>query len=94
MAWWWPTQLDRIELAVHQLSTRLENIMALVQVEQSALDDLDVALDEATTAIADRIQALVDAGSLPAADVSALQADVENLRALSAPAPVEVPPVV
>jgi hypothetical protein len=50
-------------------------------------------LDDATKALSDKIQALIDAGKLPAADVSALQADVENLRALAAPAPVVEPPV-
>ena len=91
MSWWWPTQLDRIEATLATLNQKVGTLMALVQVEQSALDDLDTALDEATTAIADRIQALVDAGTLPAADVSALLADVDNLRALAAP---EGPPVV
>ena len=73
------------------IARQLEDLKMLVSVQQEDLDALDVALDEATASIADRIQALVDAGSLPAADVTALQADVENLRALGAPTPVTPP---
>jgi Skp family chaperone for outer membrane proteins len=76
-----------------RINNKLGKIMALVQVEQGDLDALDQALDDATKALSDKIQALIDAGKLPAADVSALQADVENLRALAAPAPVVEPPV-
>lgn len=72
-----------------RLTERMEIIMALVSVEETELADLDQALDEATAAIADRIQALIDAGTLPSgeAEVVALQQDVENLRSLAAPSP-------
>lgn len=67
--------------------------MALVQVEQDDLDALDTALDEATQAVVDRIQALIDAvpTPLPEAELGALQADVQVLRDLAAPSPVEPP---
>jgi len=59
----------------------------LVQVEQSQLDELDAALDDVTAAISEKLQALIDAGTLPAADVSALLADVDALKTLVAPTP-------
>lgn len=73
--------------ALRHVNQKLEDIKMLVSVQQEDLDALDTALDEATAAISARIQALVDAGTLPVADVSALQADVETLRALAAPTP-------
>lgn len=63
--------------------------MALVSVDDQALADLDSALDEVTDSLATKIQDLIDkvnAGeTLPAGDLSALQADVEKLRGLAAP---------
>ena len=94
MSWFCRTPPDwarQLHLELHKLNTKVDTLMALVSIEFTELDALDVALDEATAAISARIDLLVAAGTLPAADVSALQADVENLRALSAPAPVEPP---
>lgn len=89
----WAKQFElRLNKELESINRKLGNIMALVKVEQGDLDALDQGLDEATTALSDKLQALIDAGSLPAGDVSALQADLEALKALSAPAPVEPPP--
>jgi len=72
-----------------RLNRKMDIIMAMVQVEQGDLDALDASLDEVSSAIANKIQALIDAAQtpLPAAELSALQADVETLRGLSAPVP-------
>jgi hypothetical protein len=95
MSWFWfvdENTAPRWAVAQeNRLNKRMDALMALVKVEQSDLDDLDAALDEATQSISDRIDALVAAGTLPDADVTALKADVDALRALSAPAPVEPP---
>lgn len=72
------------------ITTLLEELMAKVAVEQDDLDALDAALDEATAALAAKIDAL----NLPAAELQPLLDDVEALRSLSAPAPVAPPPVV
>ena len=84
--------VDAIERRTFNINQKVDMLMALVQVEQDDLDALDVALDEATTAIETRLEALQVA--LPDADLSALQADVAALRNLSAPAaaPVDTPP--
>lgn len=85
-----PEWARQLHLEVHQVSSRLETLMALVQVESDALDALDAALDEVATALEAKIESLKT--SLPDADLSALDADVAALRALAAPAPE--PPVV
>ena len=84
--------VDAIERRTFNINQKVDMLMALVQVEQDDLDALDVVLDEATTAIETRLEALQVA--LPDADLSALQADVAALRNLSAPAaaPVDTPP--
>ncbi|MEI6377060.1 MAG: hypothetical protein WCO97_07685 [bacterium] len=69
------------------IARQLKEIKMLVQVEQSQLDELDAALDDVTAAISEKLQALIDAGTLPAADVSALLADVDALKTLVAPTP-------
>ena len=83
--------VDAIERRTFNINQKVDMLMALVQVEQDDLDALDVALDEATTAIETRLEALQVA--LPDADLSALQADVAALRNLAAPAsePVDTP---
>jgi hypothetical protein len=87
-------RFDHIELLLDVLYKQQRKIMALVQVEQADLDALDVALDEATAAVLSRIDALIAAvpEPLPAAELSALQEDVEALRSLGAPAPTPVEP--
>jgi len=62
--------------------------MAAVQVDSDALVQLDSDLDAVAQSLADKIAAL----QLPTADLQPLLDDVEALRALSAPAPVEEPP--
>jgi len=81
----WAAELEE------RINNKLGKLMALVKVEQADLDALDQGLDDATAALSAKIQALIDAGNVPAGDVSALQADLEALRALGAPAPVEPP---
>ena len=79
----WAKQLEvRINKKFEAINQKLGNIMALVKVEQGDLDALDQGLDAATSALSEKLQALIDAGSLPAGDVSALQADLEALQAL------------
>lgn len=75
------------------IARQLEDLNMLVSVESDDLDALDLALDDATASLAAKIDALIAAAStpLPKAELAALQADVENLRALGAPAPVEPP---
>jgi len=69
-----PEWARQLHLEVHQVSSRLETLMALVQVESDALDALDAALDEVATALEAKIESLKT--SLPDADLSALDADV------------------
>lgn len=78
-----------VKQALATISHKLEEIMALVKVEQADLDALDGALDEVAASLADKIASL----ALPDADLAALNADVDALRALAAPAPVVEPPV-
>lgn len=97
MSWMWivdenvqPSWAAALE---ERLNQRMDEIMALVQVEQTELDALDTALDEATKSIADKLKALMDAAPdvLPPAELAALKADVESLRALGAPTPAPEP---
>jgi hypothetical protein len=83
--WFYPKQLDRIE-------QKVDYLMGLVQVEQDDLDALDTAFDAATSSIIARIDELVAAvpEPLPPAQLDALMADVEALRALTTPVAVEV----
>lgn len=84
-----PEWARQLHLEIHQLDAKVETIMALVQIEQDSLDALDAALDDVTTSLEAKIEALKT--TLPDADLSALDADVAALRALAAPAPE--PPV-
>lgn len=78
-----PEWARQLHLEVHQVSSRLETLMALVQIEQDSLDALDAALDDVTTSLEAKIESLKT--TLPDADLSALDADVAALRALAAP---------
>jgi hypothetical protein len=78
---------DFVEESLKSLHTKVDSLMAQVRVNQEDLDALDTSLDQVATDLAAHIDAL----ELPEADLSALQADVEALRALSAPAPTEPP---
>ena len=84
-----PDWARTLHLELHQLNSKVDTLMALVQIEQDSLDALDAALDEVTTAIEAKIEALKT--TLPDADLSALDADIAALRALAAPAAVEPP---
>ena len=80
------TQLAYMRARDVRIEKKVGNIMALVQIEQADLDQLDTDLDAATTAIIAKIEGL----NLPAAQMDALKEDLDNLRAISAPAaPVE-----
>lgn len=86
-------QLNRIEQTLITLQKGQQTIMGLVQVAQEDLDQLDTDIDAATQALSDKLDALAAAHpELPAADLSALKADVDTLRGLGAPAAVEEPP--
>lgn len=78
-----PDWARQLHLELHQVSSRLETLMALVQIEQDSLDALDAALDDVTTSLEAKIESLKT--TLPDADLSALDADVAALRALAAP---------
>ena len=82
-----PETLVRIEESLQSLHLKVGTLMADVRVTQEALNDLDTSLDEVAANLAAHIEAL----NLPEGDLSELQADVEALRALSAPAPAEPP---
>lgn len=84
-----PDWARQLHLELHHLDTKVETIMALVQIEQDSLDALDAALDEVTTSLEAKIESLK--ASLPEADLSALDADVAALRALAAPTADEPP---
>lgn len=88
--WMWvPIIRDpNITTQLTALTDRLDQLMALVKIEQGDLDALDSALDAATQSLADKIAAL----DLPAGDLTALQEDLATLQNLSAPTPVEEPP--
>jgi hypothetical protein len=78
---------------LNRIEQKVDKLMALVQVAQEDLDQLDTDLDSATQAISDKLDALENAHpELPAADLTALRADLDTLRGLSAPAPSEEPP--
>lgn len=79
-----PDWARQLHLELHNLTTKVDTLMALVQIEQDSLDALDAALDEVTTSIEAKIEGLKT--TLPDADLSALDADVAALRALAAPA--------
>lgn len=87
---WVPIIRDPNAVAeLEAINNKLGMLMALVKVEQDDLNALDVSLDEVATSLSDKIAAL----QLPTADLQPLLDDVEALRALGAPAPVDPPPV-
>lgn len=79
--------LARIEKSLKSLHKKVDNVMAQVKVNQEDLDALDQSLDQ----VAEDLAAHIDALDLPEGDLSALQADVEALRNLSAPPATEAP---
>lgn len=68
-----------------EIQKGIQQIMALVQVDQAALDSLAASLEAAKTAIAAEIASLQV--SLPAADLSGLNQALADLQAVEAPAP-------
>jgi tetrahydromethanopterin S-methyltransferase subunit B len=78
--WVWVPIIRDPEMA--SVTAQLEEIMGAVQVQQAQLDELDQSLDDATSSLEEKINAL----NLPKADLQPLLDDVEKLRGLSAPA--------
>jgi hypothetical protein len=84
-------------IAVNQQT--LEKIMAVVQVDQTALDTLATSLEAVKTSLASEIAALTAAVAaaqanntpLPAASLDGLNAALADLTALEAPAPTPAP---
>jgi hypothetical protein len=71
-------QLSQIQKAIH-------DTMALVQVDQTALDNLATALEAVKTSLAAEIASL--SAAIPAADLSGLNQALTDLQALEPPAP-------
>jgi len=86
-------KVDMLTGSMLTLHRKIGMIMALVQVEQGDLDALDASRDQVAASRAQKIQDLMDAVTepLPPAQMDALNADVEALRALAAPTPAEPP---
>ena len=92
MSWWWPTQLDRIESSLDQLSKKVTTIMGAVQDAVDAVAvQLGKAKDEIVSKIAD-LEAQIAAGETP--DLSALKAAAQALDDVVPDAVIEEPPVV
>lgn len=72
------------------LDRKVSRIMALVQVEQTEVDTLARTLKDIGTNLADEIATLKAA--LPAADFSAVDAQVAALQALEVPVTPPAPP--
>lgn len=77
--------------AVGMINARLDLILERQELSMSKIDDLKAAFDEATSAIAARIERII-AGQ-DAAVVAALQPELDRLRALGADPANPVPPV-
>ena len=79
-----PAWVTDLQQQLQVITNILENLMALVQVEQTDLDTLASNLEAAVTAVESEIAALKQA--LPAADLSGLNTALANLQALEVPA--------
>lgn len=78
---------DHIEATINRIEQKVDTLMAQVRVNSEDLDALDTALDEVTASLTTKIESL----QLPEGDLTELQADLEALRALSAPKPETEP---
>jgi hypothetical protein len=82
---------------LNQLATinrKLDQLMAAVQIQQEELDQFASDIQESVDAVAAELQALIDSADNPltAADVTALQGAIDNLKALEAPHPDQTLP--
>lgn len=82
----WAVQLTA---QVTQIQKEIHKIMALVQIDQTQLDDLATALETVKTTLAAEIAGLQTA--LPAADLSGLNQALSDLQGLEPPAPTQAP---
>lgn len=82
----WAVQLTA---QVTQIQKEIHKIMALVQIDQTQLDDLATALETVKTTLAAEIAGLQTA--LPAADLSGLNQALSDLQGLEPPAPAPAP---
>jgi hypothetical protein len=90
-----PVWAKRLLLNQLQILEGIEKIMALVQVDQAALDSLSSDLTAAITAVGTEItnlEAQVTAGTLPAASLDGLNSALTALQALEVPAPTPPAP--
>jgi hypothetical protein len=82
----WAVQLAA---QVAQIQKGITQLMALVQVDQTALDTLASSLEAVKAALATEIAALQ--AQLPEADLSGLNAALADLQGLESPAPAPSP---
>lgn len=78
----WAMQLSA---QLTQIQKGIQQIMALVEVDQTALDTLATSLEAAKAALAAEIASLQT--QLPQADLSGLNQALADLQSLEAPAP-------
>jgi cell division FtsZ-interacting protein ZapD len=74
---------------VTQIQKGINQIMAIVQIDQTQLDSLATALEAVKTSLAAEIASLQT--SLPAADLSGLNQALTDLQGLEPPAPTPAP---
>lgn len=80
-----PIWAQHILAGLNKIQKGIEDIMALVQVDQAALDTLAASLEAVKSSLATEIAALGQA--LPAADLTGINKALTDLEALEAPAP-------